>query len=99
MKLNPSLIASAAVVLAAGTLAAATGAKSKAAVYDPPPEYYQCMDGCTIGWLEHDERCGRIGTRYGVSSYEYEICASERERELDACALNCDRTYPPRDGY
>lgn len=99
MKLNLSLVGSAAVLVAAASLAAATGANSKAVSYDPPPEYYQCMDGCTIGWLEHNDRCQRTGTRYGVSSYEYEICVGEREREFDACALNCDRTYPPRDGY
>lgn len=98
MKLNPSLIASTVVVFAAGTLGAAT-ASSKAALYDPPPEYYQCMDSCTMGWLEKDERCGRIGTRYGVSSYEYEICVGEREIEMSACTYQCDVTYPPRDGY
>ncbi|MCA0366653.1 MAG: hypothetical protein LCH57_01120 [Proteobacteria bacterium] len=87
------------VVVAAAGLGAATAANSKvaAALSDSPPEYYQCMDGCTIGWLNKDKQCGRIGQRYSVSSYEYEICTWEREDEFASCARNCDLTYPPRD--
>ncbi len=67
--------------------------------YVDNPQYYQCMDGCNNAWVDKNNDCLDIGARKGVSGWEYQICAWERDDALSACATQCDRSYPDEPYY